>query len=78
MATEAATVAADDGHGCGGAYLEWPITPNLRDEFDWRWLYWAGALLGKMADLGAFAGFYMAFLLRIRAKVTNLQSFDLV
>ena len=37
-AAGAAAVAADDWHFCGGAYLEWPITPNLRAEFDWRWL----------------------------------------
>lgn len=39
VAGAAAVAADDDWHGCGGAYLEWPITPNLHAECDWRWLY---------------------------------------
>lgn len=48
MATEAVAVAADDDdwHGCGGAYLTCPITPNLRAEFDWRWLYMGRCTFG--------------------------------
>ena len=64
-AAVAGSVADDDGHGCGGAYIWWPITTDLHAEFDWRWLYMDRCTFGVDDLLGCFCrilhGFFATY-----------------
>ena len=61
--------------GQGGAYLEWPITPNLRAEFDWRWLYMGRCTFGVDDLLGCFCRVLHGFFATYQSESYKLAKF---